>query len=207
MSTYNGLGVPLYPTVGIEMVNQTAAEDVLTIRGASSQTGDLFVAENSSSTEMFRIEDHGRVYISPDSTADIALAIAKYTGATTDYFVAYDNDGTTERFAIEDGGNVVITQKAAADVGVKIVQYSGPTTHALQVTSNDGSTTRFAVTKNHGVLFRTRTTKPTTGLTKGEVFLLFHGSRPVLAVCSSTAANTVKYVTRKITKTLGRLTY
>lgn len=50
-----------------------------------------------------------------------------------------------------------------------------------------------------------RTAVPTTGLTKGEVFLLFHGSTPKLAVCSSTAAQTVKMV-RTRTKTLGRLT-
>lgn len=49
------------------------------------------------------------------------------------------------------------------------------------------------------------TTKPTTGLSKGELILLFHGSRPILGLCSSTGAQTVKMVTLKNT-TVGRLT-
>ncbi len=48
------------------------------------------------------------------------------------------------------------------------------------------------------------TTKPTTGLTKGELVLLFHGSRPILGVCSSTGAQKIKMVTLKNT-TVGRL--
>ena len=50
-----------------------------------------------------------------------------------------------------------------------------------------------------------RTTRPTTGLTKGELFLLFHGSTPKLALCTSTAGQTVKMASLK-TKTFGRLT-
>ena len=49
------------------------------------------------------------------------------------------------------------------------------------------------------------TTKPTTGLTKGELLLLFHGSTPKIAVCTSTAGQTLKMIRLK-TKTLGRLT-
>lgn len=47
------------------------------------------------------------------------------------------------------------------------------------------------------------TTKPTTGLTKGELMLLFHGSMPKLGVCTSTGAQTIKMI-RLRTKTLGR---
>lgn len=48
------------------------------------------------------------------------------------------------------------------------------------------------------------TTKPTTGLEKGELMLLFHGSRPILGVCTSTAGKQIKMVTLKNT-TIGRL--
>lgn len=48
------------------------------------------------------------------------------------------------------------------------------------------------------------TTKPSTGLTKGELLLLFHGSTPKLAVCSSTGGQTLKFVNLK-NKTIGRL--
>jgi hypothetical protein len=49
------------------------------------------------------------------------------------------------------------------------------------------------------------TTKPTTGLQKGDLLLLIHGSRPNLGVCYSTAAQGIKVV-RLRWKTLGRLT-
>ena len=64
---------------------------------------------------------------------------------------------------------------------------------------------RWSVTRNHGILFRVRTTKPTTNLTKGELLLLFHGSTPKLAVCISTASDALKMI-RLRTKTIGRLT-
>jgi hypothetical protein len=61
------------------------------------------------------------------------------------------------------------------------------------------------VTKNSGIGWRVRTTRPTTGLVKGEMFLAFHGSSPKICICTSTAAQTVKQV-RARTKTFGRLT-
>lgn len=47
------------------------------------------------------------------------------------------------------------------------------------------------------------TTKPTTGLQKGDLIVLFHGSQPKLGVCSSSGAKTIKLI-RLRTKTLGR---
>jgi hypothetical protein len=67
------------------------------------------------------------------------------------------------------------------------------------------ATQQFAVTKNYGLKLKVRTTRPTTGLTKGEVILLFHGSTPKLGICSSTGAQTIKLIRAK-TKTFGRLT-
>jgi hypothetical protein len=138
------------------------------------------------------------------STAvDIATLQAASSG-TGDYLVLR-NASQTERFVIEDGGNVVITQSAAADVGIKVVQASTPTVSPIQVLANDASTVRFALTKNHGLQLRVRTTRPTTGLTKGEVLLLFHGSTPKIGICTSTAGQTIKLI-RARTKTFGRLT-
>jgi hypothetical protein len=147
---------------------------------------------------------YGEAIITQTTGATDILTIEGGNGQTGDFIVARAST-ETERFVVEDGGNVVITQAAAADIGLSITQYSTPTASALNVYSNDGSTVRFAVTKNHGVLLRVRTTKPTTGLTKGELLLLFHGSTPKLAVCTSTAGDTLKMIRLK-TKTLGRLT-
>jgi hypothetical protein len=138
------------------------------------------------------------------STAVDVATIRAATSGTGDYLVL-QNASQTERFVVEDGGNVVITQAAAGDVGVKIVNASTPTASPIQVTSNDGSTVRFAVTKNYGIGWRVRTTRPTTGLVKGEMFIAFHGSSPKICICTSTAGQTVKQV-RARTKTFGRLT-
>lgn len=147
----------------------------------------------------------GEFDIAQTTAATDIMTLSGMDSQTGDFIVARDSTGT-ERFAVEDGGNIVITQKAASDVGIKLVQYSTPTASPLAIYSNDASTVRFAVTKNSGLLLRVRTTKPTTGMTKGELVLLFHGSRPKLAVCTSTAGKQIKMVTLK-TQTLGRLTY
>jgi hypothetical protein len=111
---------------------------------------------------------------------------------------------TTECFVVEDGGNVVMTQSAAADIGLKIVRYSTPSANAITVTDNGGTAT-WGVTKNAGISWKVRTTRPTTGLVKGEMFVAFHGSSPKICICTSTAGQTVKQVRAK-TKTFGRLT-
>jgi hypothetical protein len=131
------------------------------------------------------------------------LTLSLASGTTDDILVLRKN--TTETLVVEDGGNVVQTLSAASDVGYKMVTASTPTASPIQITSNDGSTVRWAVTKNHGVQWRVRTTRPTTGLTKGEMMVIFHGSTPKIAICTSTAAGTLKLIRAK-TKTFGRLT-
>lgn len=166
--TYEGLAVPLLGESRI--VGQTAADDILTIQGASGQTGKHLVIRNASQTELFSIDSAGGL------SATTSLAAA----------------------------SEVITQTAAGTVGLKILRASTPTASAIQVTDN-GGTAQWSVTKNYGVLWKVRTTRPTTGLTKGEMMVLFHGSTPKIGIVSSTAANTIKLIRLK-TKTFGRLT-
>jgi len=111
--TFLGLAVPLFGEATIEQ--QTAATDIVTIQGATSQTGDFLVCADVDGDELFGIGAAGRLQL------------------------------------------------------------------------------------------KVLTTRPTTGLTKGELMLLFHGSSPKLGVCTSTAANTIKLI-RLRTKTFGRLT-
>lgn len=70
---------------------------------------------------------------------------------------------------------------------------------------NTSGTEVFAIAPLGNMLPRLYTTRPTTGLVKGELMLLFHGSTPKLGICSSTAAQTIKLIRFK-TKTFGRLT-
>jgi hypothetical protein len=147
---------------------------------------------------------YGEFELTQQTGATDFLTLTGGNGQTGDFIVARDST-ETERFVVEDGGNPVITQKAAGDIGLKIVRASTPTTHGFQITTNDGTTNRFAVTLRGGMLLRSFTTRPTTGLTKNELLLLYHGSTPKLGVCSSTAAQTIKLI-RLRTKTFGRLT-
>jgi hypothetical protein len=49
------------------------------------------------------------------------------------------------------------------------------------------------------------TTKPTTGIVKGDLMVLFHNTNPKIGICSSTATKKIKMIRLK-TATFGRLT-
>lgn len=133
------------------------------------------------------------------------LTLKGGNGQTGDFLNLIDS-AAVERLVVEDGGNIVMTQKAAGDVGLKILRASTPTSDALKIADNgDGTTKAFIITKNYNPVLRRYTTKPTTGLTKNELLLIYHNSVPRLGVCISTAANTIKMI-RLRTKTNGRLT-
>lgn len=76
---------------------------------------------------------------------------------------------------------------------------------AFMTFKNTAGTQVAAVTKLGHINLRRYTTAPTTGLTKNDLFLVYHNSVPRLAVCTSTAGNIVKFI-RARTKTNGRLT-
>lgn len=101
-------------------------------------------------------------------------------------------------------GDFTLTGRTAATDTVTIVQPATPTGNTL-VVKNSSGTQLYAISKNGNPILRTYTTKPTTGLTKGELYNLFHGSRPYLAVCTSTATSVARMI-RLRTKTNGRLT-
>jgi len=71
---------------------------------------------------------------------------------------------------------------------------------------NSSGTVKFSISPYGMNLGSAITTKPTTGLTKGDVFMFFSNSSPQLAVCTSTAAQTVKFISPFDTKTVGRAT-
>lgn len=57
--TYKGLAVPLFGD--FEIRQRTAATDIVTLAGATSQSGDFIVCQNSSGTEKFVVEDSGKI--------------------------------------------------------------------------------------------------------------------------------------------------
>lgn len=146
----------------------------------------------------------GQAHMQQDVAGQDMLTLSLLSAATDDLLVL--RKGTTETLVVEDGGNVKITQSAAGDVGLKILRASTPTANALTISDNgDGATKTFGITKNYNPVLRRYTTRPTTGLVKNELMLLYHNSTPKLGVCISTAAQTIKLI-RLRTKTFGRLT-
>ena len=111
--------------------------------------------------------------------------------------------GTYMGLAVPLFGEFTITQQTGATDIMTIEGGDGQTGDFIVARTPSG-TERFAVTAHGALQLRIFTTKPTTGLTKGELILLFHGSSPKLAVCTSTAGDTLKMIRLK-TKTLGRL--
>jgi hypothetical protein len=78
-------------------------------------------------------------------------------------------------------------------------------TSAIFATTLSSGTSGFGITKNGNPILRRYTTKPTTGITKNEMYLISHTSTPRLAICYTAATSAVKLIRFK-TKTLGRLT-
>lgn len=102
-------------------------------------------------------------------------------------------------------------------VGESEIKQDSPVNDIITITGSTGQegdflicqtvdgTERFGIHNSGRVQLRVLTTRPTTGLTKGEMMLLFHNDTPKLGICSSTAAQTIKMVSLK-TATFGRLT-
>ena len=80
--TYNGLAVPLFGD--FEIKQRTAATDIVTIAGATSQSGDFIVAQVAAGTEVFVVEDSGKIVSAdwPVFAGTVASTIPT-TGLTT----------------------------------------------------------------------------------------------------------------------------
>ena len=91
--TYEGAAVPLLGES--EIVQKTAATDILTIRQASASSGDALVVRNSSSTNIFGVNSYGWIRTMVMGTvalaqcASNASATAALSGATTDDIIHF----------------------------------------------------------------------------------------------------------------------
>lgn len=102
-------------------------------------------------------------------------------------------------------GFTITQQLASTAIDIVTIKAASSGTGSWLVLANSAGTAQMTITKNAGIGWKVRTTRPTTGLVKGEMFIAFHGSTPKICICTSTAAQTVKQV-RARTKTFGRLT-
>ncbi len=128
---YKGLAVPLWGES--EIVQQTAATDILTLTAVTGATGDFLVAQTAGGGEVFVLGAAGEATFASTVTL------------------------TNNRLFMGDGTNP--------------------------------------------------TTSPTTGLTKGEMFVVWSSAtHPVLGMCVSTATNLVQYIHGFNAGTLGIVT-
>lgn len=112
---------------------------------------------------------------------------------------------TYKNLAVPLHGESEIRQVTAATDMLTLTRITGGTGDYL-VTRDDGGSEGISITAKNRIKWPvTPTTAPTTGLTKGEMFVIFGAnSQPSLGICVSTAANTIKYVPAFKTKTIGR---
>ncbi len=117
---------------------------------------------------------------------------------------------TYEGLALPLYGEGVMAQTSAGTKDILTLKYGSvtptgtPTGNFLSFVNSAG-TFISGVTGNGNLKARIYTTRPTTGLEKGEVMVIFHASLPALAVCTSTAAQTIR-LRRIYSKTFGRKT-
>lgn len=98
--SFKGLAVPLFGD--FEIKQRTAATDVMTISGASGQTGDFIVCQDNSGTEKFVVEDSGVVHAADWPVFDGSIVTtAPTTGLTTGQIFFYDA-ANVRTFAVAD---------------------------------------------------------------------------------------------------------
>ena len=110
ISTYMGLAVPLSGESEIQQV--TLGNDILTLSGVASQTGDFLVCQNSSGTEVFYVDVSGNVV----SAADVQSATLTVTGiGTLDFTAANVGTHTFTVTGLTSNDVVVISPREATD--------------------------------------------------------------------------------------------
>jgi len=87
--SFKGLGVPLFGD--FEIKQRTAATDMMTLTGASGQTGDFIVCQNSSGTELFVVDSDGALDL---SATNLIIQLEQFTtapstGLTTGQLFSY----------------------------------------------------------------------------------------------------------------------
>jgi hypothetical protein len=103
--SWKGLGVPLFGDS--EIKQRTAATDIVTITGASGQTGDFFVCRIDGNTEVMSVEDSGRIVAAdwPVFNGTVATT-APTTGLTSGQIFFYDA-ANVRQFAVADAAGTL----------------------------------------------------------------------------------------------------
>ena len=117
----------------------TAANDILTLTGATSHSGDFFVCENSSGTELFYVDVSGNVV----SAADVQCATLTCTGIGT-FDLTAQNVGTAT-FAVSGltSQDVVVLSPREATDGACVVDCVAAGTLTIRNVASEAANVEF----------------------------------------------------------------
>ena len=108
--TYKGLAVPLFGES--EIVQQTIGNDILTLTGKASMSGDFFVCQNSAGTELAYIDVSGNIV----AAADVQAASLTITGiGTLDFTAANVGTVTFAVAGLTSNDVAIISPREATD--------------------------------------------------------------------------------------------
>ena len=136
--TYMGLAVPIFGES--EIAAQTLANDILTLTGASSHTGDFLVCQNSSGTELFIINIDGDIE-STDIVAsgDVQTATLTVTGLGTLDFAAANVGSHTYAVTGVTTDDVVILSPREGTDGVMVVDKVAANTLSIRNATSEAN--------------------------------------------------------------------
>lgn len=158
------------------------------------------MAEGSDTYKGLAVPLFGDFEIKGRTAATDIMTITAASGATGDFIVC-QTVGGGELFVVDNTGALTAAAGLTVTSGGLTVTAGGLTVTAGDIQATAGDV--ILKTKTNYLRFSAGiTTAPTTGLTKGDVFLAFGHTWPQIGICTSTAANTIKYATA-LTNTFG----
>lgn len=160
------------------------------------------MAEGSDTYMGLAVPLFGDFEIKGRTAATDIMTITAASGATGDFIVC-QTVGGGELFVVDNAGAITVGSSLTVANGVTVTAGGATITAGdLVVTAGDIELN----SKTNYLRFSAAiTTAPTTGLTKGDVFVAFGHTRPQIGICISTAANTLWYITAD-TSAFGKTT-
>ena len=140
--SFEGLAVPLFGESNIEA--QTAANDILTLTGAGSHTGDFLVCQDSAGTELAVIDVSGNITgASLDVTGQLEVASLAVTGIGT-LDLSAQNVGTAS-FSVAGltANDVVVISPREATDGLIVVNKVGTGSIELRNVASEAADVEF----------------------------------------------------------------
>jgi len=140
--TFEGLAVPLYGESEVQA--QTAANDILTLTGAGSHSGDFLVCQNSAGSELAVIDISGNVTgTSLDVSGQVEAASLAVTGIGTLNLSAQNVGTATFAVAGLTANDVVVLSPREATDGMCVVSRVFATKLEIRNASSEAADVEF----------------------------------------------------------------